>query len=334
MQSSLKPDEFFRKLSLRSLRVFDQVAEHGSTIKAAEVLNLSQSAVTKAIQNLESVLGVQLFVRTNYGMNPTEYAGILRRRVQLVLADFNDLAEETNSFLNGDSGQVAVGALISSVLRLVPLGISLLEKIAPRINVSLLEGTVEQLFPLLLSGRLSVVVGRVSYTSFSDYSWMQHGPIRSEVLLDEVLCLVVGRQHPLTTESTVNLKQLSAYRWVLPSPPSPTRRLVERMFEDARLEFPQYATESLSLLSNLGILLNSDAIAALPSTTAHEFHRLGLIHILPMDKTFSFGQVGYSVHADRPLTPATERFIESLRLAATQIQREANAVPKVGYEKK
>src|SRR3546814_363294 len=127
MCSSLTAEELFRKLSLRALHVFDQVAEHGSTIKAAEAISLSQSAVTKSIQNLEETLGVQLFMRTSHGMIPTEYAGILRQRFKLILADFRDLSNETNSFLLGDSGQVAVGTLVSASIRLVPLSISLLE---------------------------------------------------------------------------------------------------------------------------------------------------------------------------------------------------------------
>jgi len=291
-------------------------------VKASEVLSLSQSAVTKAIQTLEQTLGIQLFVRTNHGMTPTDYARILRQRVKLVLADFSDLANETNSFLEGDSGQVAVGTLISSTLRFLPLSISLLEKTAPRISVSVQEGTVEQLFPLLLSGQISVVVGRVSYSPFTPYPWMRDGQVKSEALLDEVLCLVVGKHHPLAPENSVSLKQLCAYRWVLPSMPSPTRHLVEKMFEDAGQEFPRHATESLSLLSNLGILLNSDAVAALPSTVALEFRRLGLVHILPVSKTIAFGQIGYSVHASRPLTPAALRFIGSLKEAAAIIRKE------------
>lgn len=320
MRAPLTSDDLFRKLSLRALRVFDQVAEHGSTIKAAEALSLSQSAVTKAIQTLEQTLGIQLFVRTNHGMTPTEYAQILRRRIKLVLADFNDLANETNSFLEGDSGQVSVGTLISSTLRFLPLSISLLEKSAPRISVSVQEGTVEQLFPLLLSGQISMVVGRVSYTNAVPYPWMREGQIRSESLLDEVLCLVARKHHPLAAQDAVSLEQLCAYRWILPSIPSPTRRLVEKMFEDAKLDFPRHATESLSLLSNLGILLNSDAIAALPSTSAIELRRLDLVHILPVTKTIKFGKVGYSVHAERPLTPAAIKFIESLREAAKIIR--------------
>lgn len=322
MRSPITPEELFRKLTIRSLRAFDQVSEHGSTIKAAEALSLSQSAVTKSIQALEIALGMQLFVRTNHGMIPTEYAGILKQRVKLLLADFRDLANETNSFLIGDSGQVAVGTLISASLRLLPLSISILEKSAPRISVSVEEGTVEQLFPLLMSGQLAVIVGRVSYSSYSPYLWMREGLVKSEALLDEVLCFVTGKHHPLVDEKAVSLKSLCAYRWILPSAPSPTRGLVEKMFLDANLDFPRHATESLSLLSNLGLLLNSEAIAVLPSTPALEFRRLGLVHILPMERPIVFGKIGYSTHIDRPLTPAAKRFIESLREAADVVRQE------------
>ncbi len=213
MSDLITPEELFRKLNLRSLRVFDQVAAHGSVSRAAEALSVTQSAVTKSIQSLESTLGITLFTRTNRGMVPTEYAELLQLRIKLLLSDFRDLANETNHYLCGDTGQVRVGTLISASLRLLPMSISLLEQRYPNISVSVEEGTVQQLFPQLLAGELAVIVGRVSYSPYNPYPWMQDGLVKSEVLLDEVLCLVTGMDHPLIHEQKVSLAQLCAFRW-------------------------------------------------------------------------------------------------------------------------
>lgn len=59
-------------LTLRQVRYFIATAELGQISQAAIHLNISQSAVTSAIQELEGMLGVALFTRTAQGMNLTD----------------------------------------------------------------------------------------------------------------------------------------------------------------------------------------------------------------------------------------------------------------------
>src|SRR5471032_2477392 len=59
-------------LTLRQVRYFVATAEIGQISQAAIHLNISQSAVTTAIKELEAMLGVQLFVRSAQGMNLTD----------------------------------------------------------------------------------------------------------------------------------------------------------------------------------------------------------------------------------------------------------------------
>lgn len=59
-------------LTLRQVRYFIATAEFGQISQAAIHLNISQSAVTSAIQELEGMLGVALFTRTAQGMNLTD----------------------------------------------------------------------------------------------------------------------------------------------------------------------------------------------------------------------------------------------------------------------
>jgi DNA-binding transcriptional LysR family regulator len=74
------PNAFFP--SLTQLRAFTEAARLGSISRASEELLRSQSAVTQAVQNLESELGVTLFTRTNTGSYLTEMGRILQRRAE------------------------------------------------------------------------------------------------------------------------------------------------------------------------------------------------------------------------------------------------------------
>ena len=66
-------DRISHRLKLRDLRLLLALNEWGSMAKAANHLNLTQSAVSKAITELEHTFGVRLFDRTSKGIEPTAY---------------------------------------------------------------------------------------------------------------------------------------------------------------------------------------------------------------------------------------------------------------------
>lgn len=81
------------EISLRHLKAMLFVAKYRNLTKAANALNRSQTAITKAIYELEQDLGVELFDRSSTGMTPTVYGEILASRVERVAAEFDAAAE-------------------------------------------------------------------------------------------------------------------------------------------------------------------------------------------------------------------------------------------------
>lgn len=77
------------ELSLRHLKAMMHVAKHQNLTRAANILNRSQTAITKAISDLESQLHVKLFDRSSTGMQPTVYGAALAKRAEQAEAEFN-----------------------------------------------------------------------------------------------------------------------------------------------------------------------------------------------------------------------------------------------------
>lgn len=75
-------------ISLRHLKAMLYVVENKSVTRAALGLNRSQTTITKAISELESVLDTRLFDRTSTGMAPTVYGEVLSKRVRMVVDEF------------------------------------------------------------------------------------------------------------------------------------------------------------------------------------------------------------------------------------------------------
>lgn len=79
----------------RLLRYFVAVAEEGTLTRAAELLFVSQPALTKQIKQLEAQLGVRLFTRSRTGMALTEPGRVLQERVPVLLDEWDQVLRET-----------------------------------------------------------------------------------------------------------------------------------------------------------------------------------------------------------------------------------------------
>ena len=98
-----------RRLKLRDLYVLKTVVQRGSMGKAATQLAISQPAVSKAIADLEQVLGVRLLERTRQGVEPTPYGTALLKWSAAVFDDLRQGVAEIDFLADPTAGRVRVG---------------------------------------------------------------------------------------------------------------------------------------------------------------------------------------------------------------------------------
>lgn len=309
----LNNDSLIRRLKLNQLLIFERVLETHSVMRAANEMRLTQPAVTKVIQELESCFEGVLFQRSNRGVVPTELGLLLGRRVKSLMAELRYMTDELNDFRLGTSGHVIVGTLISASARLLPRAIAKLKGHAPNVLVTVREGTPAQQFPALATGDLDIVVGRLPER---ELPIAMAFPLMYVPLFDEALCAVVGRGYGPVEEKVAHLRDLCNSPWILPTQDSPSRLAAEQLFRAAGLSLPSDVVESLSLLTNIGLLLETPSIALMPRMAAQQFVDTGLLRILDLPEIGNFGMVGYSVRSNKEPSPACRALIECLRDAA------------------
>ena len=106
-------------MDLQQLRAFVAIAEAGGVTRAAERLHLSQPAVSRQLQMLESELGVSVFERAGRRLRITADGEELLRRVRLILAETDSLRDRARALQAGDTGVLKIGAtppMIETVL--------------------------------------------------------------------------------------------------------------------------------------------------------------------------------------------------------------------------
>lgn len=297
-------------LKISHLRVLSLLSEVGLVSQVAKRLNLSQSAVSKQIIEIDRALGTPVVFREKNRVFLTPVGRQLAYHADQVLKQIRRSELEVAAMRKGLRGTVRVGSVTSVSPLLLPETLALFLQSAPNAEVSLVEGHINALRPSLESGALDVLIGRVWTTPV--FPGISH-----EVLLSEPLSVVSGPQHPLAACSEVGWPDLMEWPWILSPTGSIAREAIDAQFAGANLDGPSQTVESVSLPLNVALLQKLPMISLFPRRLAIAHARRGEIVILPQDVDTLLSEVRCFWRSDAPENNHTlELFLNCLRQAA------------------
>lgn len=185
-------------IDLRSLRVFTLVVEHGSLTKAAEAGQLTLSAISKRIAELESVTGCALLIRRPRGVEPTAAGRGLYEHASRVLNQVNILSSVLGDYASGVRGHVRLWANTSSIIQFLPgdLGEFLADN--PTLRIELEERLSSEIIDAIRSGNADMGV-------FADN--VPAPGIERRVYREDELVLLVPHTHRLADAGTISFAQ-------------------------------------------------------------------------------------------------------------------------------
>jgi len=139
-------------MTFAQLQALVAVAECGSFTAAAARLSLTQPGVSRAVQALERELGVALLDRDGAGAQPTAAGDEILAHARAVLAGAERLRQVAGAARGTLTGRVRVGAFQSVAARVLPARIAAFRAQHPGVEVSLLEGTDDEVLAWLRRG--------------------------------------------------------------------------------------------------------------------------------------------------------------------------------------
>ncbi|MGY2200591.1 LysR family transcriptional regulator [Pseudomonas gingeri] len=143
---------------LQSLRVFLLAAEHGSLTKAAEHANMTLSALSKRIAELERTTDCPLFTRLPRGLELTSAGHGLLVHVRSILDGVNRMAVEVGDFAVGVRGHIKVWANTSAVVQFLPQDLARFLSHNRQVRISLEEALSEATIDAVETGRADIGV--------------------------------------------------------------------------------------------------------------------------------------------------------------------------------
>jgi len=155
-------------ISLKQVRYFIAAAELGQISHAAVELNVSQSAVTSAIQQLEQMLGVKLFERNPSGVSLTADGNRFLPRARNVMAAVNEAVSVSTSSNTAISGVVRVGVTYTVSGYFLPQHYARFSRSFPNLTLDLYEASRSVVEQALLDGALDIGVILISNIEHAD----------------------------------------------------------------------------------------------------------------------------------------------------------------------
>lgn len=292
------------RLRLKHFRLLVAIDDHGSLLKAAESVAISQPGATKALQEIEDAVGSALFVRTNRGLKPNELGYCIIRYARLIYQDLAHFREEMASILDGHGGRLAVGAIMGAVPLLTDHLTRLLER-QREMRVELVEDTSAHLLDLLDKGRLDLAICRTSVSARPE-------AYEAEQIWEEQLAVVANVNHPLTGQPA-QLADLADSTWIVYAANMPMRRYLEQEFQTHGLRFPVNLIETTSAFATLSLLQrNPDFVALLSTEVANVLSRSRATSILSIDLPARSEPYFLVQRRDRSISPAARLLKEQV----------------------
>lgn len=260
------------RLRFRHLRLISELRRGGSLRAAAQALNLTQPALSKALGELEGAFGFALFTRTARGVTPTAQGEVAVRGAEVLLAELAHLRVEVAAGISVVA-VVRVGAPPFVAQGYLPAVLARLVQRDPPVQVQLLEERVPLLLEALAAGRLDALV--TSYPAqMPELGGVQ---LQFEKLFDAEFFVIAPPGHPVTRARQVDWQRLAAEPWVMPAPSSMLRRLIDQGFLQAGLVPPVPVVESTSPVTNVQLVAAGIGLSAAPAATVRHELAIGRI---------------------------------------------------------
>lgn len=306
------------RLKLRHLNALVAVSEHGTLVRAADALSITQPAVSKTLAELENIVGRALLERTPRGVKLTPAGRVLLRYAGSSLRTLREGLDSIAGEQAAEAPAVVIGALPNVAATVLPSALLRFAEAMPHARVTVRTGSNAQLIVALRQGVLDMVVGRLAEPSDMQGLTFEH-------LYTEQVLLVVRPGHALAGRRRITADDLRPYRMVLPDAGTRLREAADRFFLASGIGLPIRTIETIDVSFGRSYVLRSDAIWCVPLGAVENDLNQHVLASLPVDTKASEGPVGLTQRVDRVPSEAMERVAQEIRASARQRVAEPSA---------
>ncbi|MDQ7092842.1 LysR family transcriptional regulator [Desulfosporosinus sp. PR] len=276
---------------------FQTVAQLQHFTNAAEVLSISQPALSRSIARLEEELGVPLFERQGRTVVLNTYGKIFLNRVKRAIQEITLGQQEIQNLLDPLKGSVSLGFIHSQGSNLVPDLLGLFRQRFPEIQFMLYQNVTHQVLDQLEAGDI-------------DFCFCSQPSVRENIrwikLLTEEIVLIVPQEHPFARHKTVKLTELAAEAFIAFKKELSLGEIIYQIFAEAGFT-PKVTFEGEEVGTVAGLVAAKLGIALIPKVRNAVMGEIAQVHV---SEPKCQRVIGMAWVEGRYLSPAARHFKE------------------------
>lgn len=230
-------------MDLKKLHHCVVVADLGSFTRAASLLAVPQSVLSRQVRDIEGTIGLALLRRTGRGVLLTEAGERILPSLRFLVAEGHRILEDAHRIQTAPTGIIRLGVLTTLGPVLLTPFLNLACERLPGIRIHVVEGLTDHLDELLVSGRLDIALL---------YNNRQTPSPTDEAMLQTDLCLVSSPDDPYTAAPTIALRDLRNLPLTLPAPPNRLRVVIDQVCRSKKISLKVTTTlDAIGTLKDL-----------------------------------------------------------------------------------
>lgn len=235
-------------------RIIKQIMDTGSFTKAAETLNMTQSAVSHAVQGIERDMGFPIFQRLKSGVQLTQEGLRLKPIIESLVIAEDRFFNEDNALNAVQAGTLRVGSFATASSRLLPKIIKAFYARFPDVHIEIIDSDYEDIKKALDEGRIDIAVLEEMYM---DKTYFKLPYLQDELMVVAPLDFEIGNI------KAIKLTDIPSYPFIMPDNDQDT--FLKQIFKgfnvvpNIKYRFLLYSTVFAMVEAGLGITVVSES---------------------------------------------------------------------------
>ncbi|MFV3131251.1 LysR substrate-binding domain-containing protein [Niveispirillum sp. KHB5.9] len=216
-----------REVNLRQIEAFKAVIETGTVSGGAELLNMSQPAMSQLIAHLELDSGLKLFDRIKGRLVPTERGMRLYEEIGRIFAGVRQVQNALDAIRREEQSVLTIGVMPALASSLIPQTLPAFMKGSGNVFCSVQQLSSQWILDRLVARKLDI--GLVGAGFDNPY-------VITEPLMEHPLVCIMPKDHPLTAKSVIGPDDLQDVPFVTLHPDTNIGRRVQDMFKHYKMQ--------------------------------------------------------------------------------------------------
>jgi DNA-binding transcriptional LysR family regulator len=290
-------------MQIESLKVFCDLAETESFTKAAQINNVTQSAVSQQISSLERLFKSLLIERSKKKFRLTREGQVLYDYSKQIIQTYDALHSKLQEIKDIISGTIRIATIYSIGLHDLPPYIKKFMKDYPTVNVHVEYRRANQVYEDVLGN--VVDLGLVAYPTRD--SKLEIVPLRKDPLV-----LICHPTHPFAKQKSMKLKAIAGQKFINFEPDIPTRKALDKILRENNVEVQ--TVMEFDNIETVKRAVEIDAgVAIVPLGTVSQEVAKQTLAAVHLDDGDFYRPIAALYKKNKVLSPAMKQFISILK---------------------